>query len=110
LILIPSIPTIHTQAYNHSIKTNKGKATGISRPYDDFHIYAIDWSRKKIDFFIDDGKVFTFKNEGKGKAEWPFDEPFYLILNLAIGGAWRAAGSGSFHPPAKVFGRLCKGL
>lgn len=79
---------IHTKAYNHSINTNKGKATGISRPYDDFHVYAIDWDKEKIDFFIDNKKVFTFKNEGKGQEEWPFDQPFYLILNLAIGGAW----------------------
>ena len=77
-----------TKTYNHSIQTNIGKATGIARPYKDFNIYAINWDKEKIDFFIDDKKVFSFENEGKGREEWPFDQPFYLILNLAIGGAW----------------------
>lgn len=79
---------VHTEAYNHSIGTNKGQATEIQHPYEDFHVYAVDWSKEKIDFFIDEEKVFTFENEGKGTAEWPFDQPFYLILNLAMGGAW----------------------
>lgn len=79
---------IHTKAYNHKIKTNKGKATDIQAPYNDYHLYAVDWDKKKMDFFIDDKKVFTFKNEGKGADAWPFDQPFYLILNLAYGGAW----------------------
>lgn len=79
---------VHTKAYNHAIGTNKGQATEVPHPYDDFHVYAIDWDKKRIDFFIDDKKVFTFENEGKGPEAWPFDQPFYLILNLAIGGAW----------------------
>ena len=31
---------------------------------------------------------FTFKNTGNDYKEWPFDQPFYLILNLAVGGNW----------------------
>lgn len=79
---------VHTKAYNHAIGTNKGQATEVPHPDDDFHVYAVDWDREKIDFFIDEIKVFTFENEGEGTAAWPFDQPFYLILNLAIGGAW----------------------
>ena len=79
---------IHTKAYNHAIGTNKGQATEITQPYADYHVYAVEWNENKIDFFIDQEKVFTFKNEQKGTAEWPFNQPFYLILNLAIGGAW----------------------
>jgi beta-glucanase (GH16 family) len=79
---------VHTKAYNHSIGTNKGQATEIKKPYENFHVYTVDWDKEKMDFFIDNKKVFTFKNEGKGVEEWPFDQPFYLILNLAIGGAW----------------------
>ena len=79
---------VHTEAYNHSIGTSKGKATPIEQPYNDFHVYAIEWNEQKIDFFIDQKKVHTFENENKGVEEWPFDQPFYLILNLAIGGSW----------------------
>lgn len=79
---------IHTKSYNHVLKTNKGKSTSVSKPYHDFHVYAIEWSKTKIEFFIDQQMVFTYENEGTGTDVWPFDKPFYLILNLAIGGSW----------------------
>ncbi|MEJ7770134.1 MAG: glycoside hydrolase family 16 protein [Chitinophagaceae bacterium] len=81
---------IHTKAYNHVLKTNKGKATPISQPHHNFHVYAIEWSKTAIDFFIDEQKVFSYRNEATGEDTWPFDKPFYLILNLAIGGSWGA--------------------
>ena len=79
---------IHTEAYNHVKKTNKGKITPVNQPYADFHIYSINWTKDKIDFMIDKNLVFTFSNEGTGSATWPYDKPFYLILNLAFGGSW----------------------
>jgi beta-glucanase (GH16 family) len=52
-------------------------------------VYAIEWSGERIDFFVDDRKYFTYvKESDAGEDAWPFDRPFYLILNLAIGGAW----------------------
>lgn len=78
----------HTRAYNHVKKTNKGDKITIEKPYNDFHVYAIDWFEDRIDFFVDDKKYFTFKNEGTGNDVWPFDKPQYLIINLAIGGGW----------------------
>lgn len=80
--------TIHTEAYNHIKGTQKGKTIYIASPYDQFHVYAIEWTKDKIDFIMD-GKVYnSFANEHKSANEWPFDKPFYLILNLAIGGNW----------------------
>ncbi|MFY9464108.1 MAG: family 16 glycosylhydrolase, partial [Sediminibacterium sp.] len=50
--------------------------------------YAIEWSPEKIDFMMD-GVVYNhIRNEHLSVKEWPFDAPFYLILNLAIGGGW----------------------
>jgi hypothetical protein len=37
---------------------------------------------------VDDTCYFTFQNEHKSYAEWPFDKRFHLILNLAVGGNW----------------------
>ena len=79
---------IHTKAYNHVKGTNKGDKITIEKPYDDFHVYAIEWFADHIDFFVDDTHYFTFKNEGTGNATWPYDKPEYLIINLAIGGGW----------------------
>jgi len=83
--------TIHTAAYNHVKKTQKGHRVEKPKPYADFHVYAIEWTKDKIDFFFDDEKTFTTENEGKGEEAWPFDKPQYLLLNFAIGGGWGGA-------------------
>jgi beta-glucanase (GH16 family) len=79
---------VHTTKYNHVKHTGKGTKIYQPNVYNDFHVYAVEWTKEKIDWFMDRKKVFTYQNEGAGKDSWPFDEPQYLILNLAIGGAW----------------------
>lgn len=80
--------TVHTKSYNHIIGTQKTKSIFIENPYSQFHIYSIEWTPEKIDFLMD-GKVYNhFENEHKSVNEWPFDYPFFIILNLAIGGNW----------------------
>lgn len=80
--------TIHTAAYNHVKRTQRGASFPIDNPHTDFHTYAIHWTPQSITFFFNDTPYFSFANEGKTPAEWPFDLPQYLKLNLAIGGAW----------------------
>ncbi len=79
---------IHTKAYNHVLGTNKGNSTTIQKPYNNFHVYAVEWFEDHMDFYLDDKLYFTFKNEKTGNDTWPFDKPHYLILNFAVGGAW----------------------
>jgi beta-glucanase (GH16 family) len=79
---------IHTKAYNHVKGTNKGNKITIEKPYENFHVYAVEWFEDHMDFFVDDEMYFSFKNEKTGNDVWPFDKPHYLILNLAIGGGW----------------------
>lgn len=78
--------TIHSLAYNHMKGTQKGTTTAIKEPYTRFHTYAIEWTPDKIDFLLDDKVYYSVKNEHKTVAEWPFDQPFYLLLNIAVGG------------------------
>jgi hypothetical protein len=79
---------IHTSKYNHAARTNKGDRIAITDASEAFHVYAIEWDARKIDFFVDARKSFTYRNEGTGRDAWPFDRDQYLILNLAIGGDW----------------------
>jgi beta-glucanase (GH16 family) len=82
--------TVHTEAYNHSKKTEKGKAVPIKDVTMAFHLYAIEWTADQIDFFVDDQKYYSVQKSvlGNTEAQWPFDQPFYLILNVAVGGNW----------------------
>lgn len=78
--------TIHTEAYNHMKRTEKGKKSFIEMPYDSFHVFALEWTPKKMDFLLDNKVYNHIENENKTTAEWPFDQNFYLKLNIAVGG------------------------
>lgn len=82
---------VHTQKYNHVKKNGKGSQLSVPDATNAFHLYALEWSPDRLDFFIDDHKYFTYENEKSGSDAWPFDKPEYLILNLAIGGEWGGA-------------------
>jgi beta-glucanase (GH16 family)/glycerophosphoryl diester phosphodiesterase len=78
--------TIHSEAYNHIKGTQKGKKIFVSNPYNQFHDYSIEWTPETIDFMLD-GQVYNhIVNEHKSTSEWPFEHPFYLIMNVAVGG------------------------
>ena len=81
--------SVHTQAYNHTINTQKTATKKILNAETEFHIYAVEWTADKIVGYVDGEPYFTFENDGKGdKNTWPFNKPFYLKLNLAWGGDW----------------------
>ena len=83
--------TIHTEAYNNTIGTQQGSAVVISDATSTFHIYSMEWTPIKIDFFTDGVKYFTFYKLSSDYKEWPFDKRFHLIINIAIGGSWGGA-------------------
>lgn len=73
-------------------------ANGIGAPYslpsgnrfaDDFHIFSIEWEPKEIRWYVD-GQLYETKRptDIPAGAKWVYDHPFFIILNLAIGGAW----------------------
>ena len=80
--------SIHTQKFNHIIHTQTTKGLYVKDPYTNFHVYSVEWSRQAISFFVDGQQYLTFYNSGKGFEEWPFDERFHLLLNIAVGGGW----------------------
>ncbi|HEX2444975.1 MAG TPA: glycoside hydrolase family 16 protein [Vicinamibacterales bacterium] len=80
--------SIHTKAYNHRIGTQKTANTRVADASDAFHVYAIEWDESRIRWFVDDREFFSFANERAGKDVWPFDGPFHLLVNLAVGGTW----------------------
>ncbi|NND88982.1 MAG: glycoside hydrolase family 16 protein [Flavobacteriaceae bacterium] len=51
-----------------------------------FHVYKTRWTEDEISFFIDDRKVYTYQPRQKVIEQWPFGQPFYIIMNIAIGG------------------------
>ena len=68
-------------------------------PYRDFHIYGIDWTSERIQFLYD-GKVYhIFKVNKAGKGpDNPFRQPYYLLVNFALGGNWGGEIDASIFP------------
>lgn len=79
---------IHTKAFNHVIKTNKGNNIVVDGVSDGFHIYACEWLPDKISIEIDGKSYFTFDKPSDKWEEWPFDKKFHVLLNIAVGGGW----------------------
>lgn len=80
--------TVHTKAYNHTLGTQKGGSTFVSDVTTNYHVYAVEWSPDRIDFFVDSTLYYTFEREPGDFSVWPFDQRFHFVLNVAIGGAW----------------------
>lgn len=53
---------------------------------DDFHTFGIEWDEDQITWFYDGEAYLTMKREDVGTRPWVFDQPFFFILNLAVGG------------------------
>jgi beta-glucanase (GH16 family) len=55
----------------------------------DFHLYAVEWEPDIIRFYVDSNLYATFRSsDWPAGGKWVFDHPFFVILNLAVGGAW----------------------
>ncbi len=85
----PGIVTsaIHTKSFNHTINTDKGAKIELSDASDAFHDYELDWTKDYLKFSCDGKEYFRVTKEANDTVnEWPFDHPYYLIMNLAVGG------------------------
>jgi beta-glucanase (GH16 family) len=81
---------IHFSVHNQLFNSGNSKTSTLNIPTatTDFHVYRADWTPTAIKGYYDDKLVFTYANDGKGWAGWPYDKPFHVLLNLAIGGNW----------------------
>ena len=64
----------------------------------DYHVFAIEWTATTIDWFVDDTHYHTFDISSPIDGLTPFDDPFYVILNYAIGGSWPEDPDPSLYP------------
>ncbi len=80
--------SVHTKKYNHVIGTQRTDTIYVPDCSTQFHVYALDWTADSIRVSVDDQVYFRFANEKSGKDAWPFDQPFHLLLNIAVGGNW----------------------
>lgn len=80
--------TVHTEdidTYGNRINSGHGYSATLDT---DFHLYSLIWTEKKIDILFDNKVIFTFEKSDDTPVKWPFNQEFYLIMNVAVGGSW----------------------
>jgi beta-glucanase (GH16 family) len=86
--------TVHGTIHGPGYSGSKGIGNSFELPSktrfsDDFHVYAVEWDPKAIRWYVDDVLLETREPKDLPAAtKWVYDHPFFLLLNLAVGGDW----------------------
>jgi len=85
--------TVHGTIHGPGYSGGQGIGAGYDLPAgavsDDFHVYAVEWTSDQIRWFVDDFNYFTVTaGDVPAGTEWVYNHPFFIILNLAVGGNW----------------------
>ncbi|MDR1585100.1 MAG: glycoside hydrolase family 16 protein [Prevotellaceae bacterium] len=79
---------IHSEKYNHVKGNQRNHTHPCPDSYTSFHVYGLEWTENKITWRLDGIEQFSVEKTEDSPEAWPFDQPFYLILNAAFGGGW----------------------
>lgn len=86
--------SLHTpSSYGGTVNTHKKTIASVS---EQFHIYTMEWTAEKITFFIDGKQHYQYSPANKTKANYPFNAPQFILLNVAMGGTFGGAIASDF--------------
>jgi beta-glucanase (GH16 family) len=77
--------SLHCEDYNWMKPKQRTKIVNVTDPVR-FHKYGLDWRENEIVFYLDGKEAYRVKKDEDTFNAWPFRDPFYIIVNLAIGG------------------------
>lgn len=99
--------TVHTEDNNGRDNQGIGGSRFLETAYDEFHVYAINWYDDRIEWEVDGEVYYTFLKStvvstrnppDDFSSAWPFDQRFFMILNVAVGGDWGGVFNSTFFP------------
>lgn len=86
-IVYQTIHTTYTRTLGMSMNPPSG-STGAIIP-NSYNVYAVEMSADSLVFFINDKKTFTYPRiETELEGQYPFDKPYYLLIDMQLGGSW----------------------
>lgn len=105
--LINDATSVYTHAHGATLTGGHWSVGAeLSRPTswsEGFHVYAMDWRSDRIAFFVDDVLVGEVRKSAlPAGAVWAFDKPFYILLDIAVGGSWPGPPDASTPMPADM--------
>lgn len=112
---VAAFQTIHTKWANSkndgpecmNKPNDPRKSNNTPAALDEYHTFGLEWTEDILKWFIDGKQVFSYArktglSESDSKAQWPYDQPFYIILNQSVGnGNWAANPDVNFEYETK---------
>jgi len=88
----------HTSDSTSTVSLPPGKSYS-----DDFHTYAVEWEPGTVRFYVDSDNYATFTQaQWPGGGQWVFNHPFFMIINVAVGGVWPGSPDASTQFPQQM--------
>lgn len=80
--------TAHYGPGPQSTSTSRNYALSSGSFNDEFHVFSVEWKQDQIKWYVDNNLYSTLNKSDIGSLTWPFNEDFYFIFNVAVGGYW----------------------
>ncbi|MGC4759450.1 family 16 glycosylhydrolase [Micromonospora trifolii] len=93
--------TVHGPGYSGGGGITGSRTLGAPLA-DTFHTYRVDWEPNVITWYIDGVQYHRVDPARLGGSRWVFDHPFFMILNVAVGGNWPGYPDGSTQFPQQM--------
>ncbi|PZE64082.1 glycoside hydrolase family 16 protein [Curtobacterium sp. MCBD17_021] len=98
--------TVHGTVHGPGYSGAEGIGGGATLPQgafaDDFHVYAVDWRPGSISWSVDGATYRTITPTDTNGDPWVFDKPFFVILNVAVGGGWPGSPDATTRFPQQM--------
>ncbi len=96
--------TIHYGANTsqHQYIGNSKALAGTAKFSDEFHVFSIVWEQDKIIWLLDDVQFYQITPTLVAPAAYPFNQPFFFIFNVAVGGQWPGSPDGTTNFPQRM--------
>ena len=95
--------TAHWGPSGRGYSTFQGSAYTLEEDYSDrFHVFSLVWVANKIDWYVDEHKFFSITPAQMQGEEYRFNQKFFLIFNVAVGGNWPGNPDNTTHFPQEM--------
>ncbi|MEM9919164.1 MAG: family 16 glycosylhydrolase [Bacteroidota bacterium] len=87
---------------NHRYVGQSFQLTDQAKFSEKFHVFSLVWEKDKIQWYVDDQLFFEFTRNMVGSSPYPFNEDFFFIFNIAVGGNWPGSPDASTRFPQRM--------
>jgi beta-glucanase (GH16 family) len=93
--------TLHGPGYSGAQGIGRAQVLDAGAYADDFHVFAVEWEPRVVRWYRD-GILYQTVRPDNAKGAWVFEHPFYVLLNLAVGGTWPGAPDAKTSLPQQM--------